>query len=130
MKTVVKGIMERGEAGWIASTQGLSDGRQAMTAGKTWKETVKMLQDAAERTLKVPPGAVALDLELDDPELQKLVDEVHRTQALLRESQFEAGAAMGLAARTLTKKATVRDVAEMLGCSHQQVAKLAPKSAS
>lgn len=130
MKIVVKGIMERGEAGWIASTQGLSDGRQGMAAGKTWKQTAKMLQDAAEMTLKVPPGAVALDLELDDPELQKLVDEVHRTQAFLREAQFQAGAAMGVAARTLTKMTTVRDVAEVLGCSHQHVAKLAPKSAS
>jgi len=130
MKQVVKGIMERGEAGWLASTQGLPDGKQALAVGRTWQQTLSMLQDAAERTLKVPPGSVVIDPELDDEELQELVNEVHRRQAVLREAKFHYDAAMGTAARALTKKMTVRDAAAMLGCSHQYVAKLAPKSAS
>jgi hypothetical protein len=130
MKQVVKAIMERGETGWLASTMGLPDEKQALAVGKSWRQTARMLQDAAERTLRVPPDSVTLDLKLDDPNLQSLVDEVKRTQAALRDARFEAGAAMGHAARTLTKTMTIRDVAAILGCSPQYVAKLAPKKSS
>jgi hypothetical protein len=127
MTQIVRGIVTRGNGNWIASTQGLPDGKQAMAVGKTWKQMRAMLQNGAEMTLALPPGSVALDLKLDDRELQGLVDEVKRTRGVLRDAQFEAGAAMGHAARALTREATVRDVAEMLGCSFQQVSKLAPK---
>lgn len=125
---VVAGLVTRGGGNWIASTQGLPDGKQAMAVGKTWKQMKAMLQNGAEMTLALPPGSVVLDLKLEDPELQSLIDEVKRTKGVLRDAQFEAGAAMGHAARVLTKDATVRDVAEMLGCSFQQVSKLASKS--
>ncbi|HWB35430.1 MAG TPA: hypothetical protein VHA75_05325, partial [Rugosimonospora sp.] len=105
MKQVVKAIMEHGEAGWLGSTQGLPDGKQAMAVGKGWQQTARMLRDATERTLRVPSGSVVLDIRIDDPELQKLIDEVKRTQAVLRDAKFEAAAAMGTAARTLTRKA-------------------------
>lgn len=130
MKQVVKAIMERGETGWLGSTMGLPDGKQALAVGKSWQQTARMLRDATERTLRVPSGSVVLDLRIDDPNLQSLIDEVHRTQAVLRDARFEAGAALGHAARVLTNRATVRDVAAMLGCSPQYVSKLAPKSAS
>lgn len=113
MKQVVKGLATRGNGNWLASTQGLPDGKQALAAGKTWKQVQAMLQEAAELVLRVPPGSVTIDMEFEDPELQKLVDEAHRTKAVLRDAQFEMNAAMG--------------VAEILGCSHQHVAKLAPK---
>lgn len=127
MTQIVRGLVTRGKGNWIASTQGLPDGKTAMALGKTWKQMTAMLQEAAEMTLALPSGSVALDLKLDDPELQRLIDEVKRTKGVLRDAQFEAGAAMGHAARVLTKEATVRDVAEMLGCSFQQISKLAPK---
>lgn len=130
MKQIVNGLATRGEDSWLTSTQGLADGKQALSMGKTWKQAQTLLQRAAELALKAPPGSVTVDLKLEDPELQKLVDEVHRTRALLRDAEFHYGAALGVAARTLTKQATVRDAAAMLGCSHQHVAKLAPKSAS
>lgn len=120
--------MTRGKANWIASTQGLPDGKTAMALGKTWRQMTAMLQEAAEMTLALPSGSVVLDLKLDDPELQRLIDETKRTRGVLRDAQFEAGAALGHAARVLTREATVRDVAEMLGCSFQQISKLAPKN--
>lgn len=128
MKQIVNGLATRGEDSWLTSTQGLPDGKQALSMGKSWKQAQALLQQAAELALKVPPGSVTVDLELEDPELQKLIDEVHRTRAVLRDAEFHYGAALGVAARTLTKQATVRDVAAMLGCSHQHVAKLAPRA--
>lgn len=130
MKQIVKVLVTRGGANWIASTQGLPNDKQAMALGKTWKQTKAMIQDSAERTLGLPPGAVEADMQLEDPALQELIDDVKAKKMALRDAEFEAGAAMGVAARTLTRQATVRDVAEMLGCSHQYVAKLAPKSSS
>lgn len=130
MKQVVKGFATRGQGSWIASTQGLPDDKQALSTGKTWKQARDLLQRATEMTLKAPPGSVGIDLKLEDPNLQSLVDEVHRTRAVLREAEFHYGAAMGAATRILTRTMTVRDVAAMLGCSPQHVAKLAQKSAS
>lgn len=130
MKQIVNGLATYGRDGWLTSTQGLSDGKQALSMGKTWKQSRELLQQAAEMALKAPPGSVTVDLKLEDAGLQRLVDTVHRTRAVLRDAEFEYGAALGAAARTLAKTATVRDVAAMLGCSHQHVAKLAPKSAS
>lgn len=131
MMRVVKGLVTGGNGdNWLASTQGLPDGKQAMALAKSWKQLQQMIQDATERTLGLPPGSVVVDMEFEDPELQELVNEVRRSRGVLRDARFEAGAAMGKAARTLTKTATVRDVAQMLGCSHQQVAKLAPKSSA
>jgi hypothetical protein len=130
MKQIVNGLATRGKDSWLASTQGLPDGKQALSMGKTWKQAQELLQQAAEMTLKVPPGWVTLDLKLEDGELQELVDEVQRTRAVLREAEFQYGASLGVAARTLTKTMTVRDVAAMLGCSPQHVSKLAPKSSS
>lgn len=128
MKQIVRVLVTRGEATWLASTQGLPNDKQAMAMGKTWKQTKALIQDSAERALGVPPGTVEADMRLEDPELQKLIDDVQQKKAVLRDAEFEAGAAMGVAARTLTEQATVRDVAEMLGCSHQYVSKLARKS--
>jgi hypothetical protein len=130
MKQIVKVLVTRSGDNWIASTQGLPNDKQAMALGRTWKQTKAMIQDSAERALGVPPGTVEADMELENPELQKLIEDVRQRKAVLRDAEFEAGAAMGLAARTLTRQATVRDVAEMLGCSHQYVSKLAPKSSS
>lgn len=129
MKRIVNGLATRGHDSWLTSTQDLPDGKQALSMGKTWKQAQDLLQQAAEMALKVPPGSVVVDLRLEDPELQSLVDEVHSRRAVLREAEFQYGAALSTAARTLTKTATVRDVAVMLGCSHQRVAKLAPKNA-
>lgn len=130
MMRIVDGLATRGNETWLTSTQGLPDGKQALSMGKTWKQARGLLQQAAEMALKVPPGSVTVDLRLEDAGLQELVNEVHRKRAALREAEFEYGAALGMAARTLAKTATVRDVAAMLGCSHQHVAKLAPKSSS
>jgi hypothetical protein len=130
MDKIVTGLATRGRDGWLTSTQGLPDGKQALSMGKTWKQAQELLRQAAELALKASPGSIAIDLKLEDAGLQKLVDEVHRKRAILRDAEFEYQAALGAASRTLTKTATVRDVAEMLGCSHQYVAKLAPKSAS
>lgn len=130
MKQIVNGLATRGNDSWLTSTQGLPEGKQALSMGKTWKQAQALLQQAAEMALKAPPGSVTVDLKLEDPELQKLVDEVHRTRAILKDAEFHYGAALGVAARTLTKQATVRDVAAMLGCSHQRVSQLAPKSPS
>ena len=127
MKQIVTGLATRGHDSWLTSTQGLPDGKQALSMGKTWKQAQNLLQRAAEMALKAPPGSVTVDLKLENPRLQELVDEVHQKRAALREAEFQYGAALGVAARTLTKQATVRDVAAMLGCSHQHVAKLAPK---
>ncbi len=130
MKQIVNGLATRGEDSWLTSTQGLPDGKQALSMGKTWKQAQELLQRAAEMALSAPPGSVVVDLKLEDAELQELVDEVHHRQAALRDAKFHYDAAMGAAARALTKRMTVRDVAAMLGCSHQYVAKLAPKSSS
>lgn len=130
MKQIVNGLATRGEDSWLTSTQGLPDGKQALSMGKNWKQAQALLQQAAELALKAPPGSVTVDLRLEDPELQQLVDEVHRTRGLLRDAKFHYDAALGAAARGLTKRATVRDVAAMLGCSHQHVAKLAQKPSS
>lgn len=130
MMQIVNGLATRGQDSWLASTQGLPDGKQALSMGKTWKQARELLQQAAEMSLKAPPGSVTVDLKLEDSELQELVDEVRRRQATLRDAKFHYDAAMGTAARTLTKRMTLRDVAEMLGCSHQYVAKLAPKNPS
>jgi hypothetical protein len=130
MKRIVNGLATRGQDSWLTSTQDLPDGKQALSMGKTWKQAQDLLQQAAEMALKVPPGFVTVDLKLEDQELQRLVDEVHARRAVLREAEFHYGAALGVAARALTKAATVRDVAAMLGCSHQHVAKLAPKGAA
>ncbi len=127
MTQIVQCLVTRVKSGWMASTQGLPDSKQALALGKSWKQMKGMLQESAEMTLKLPPGSVVLDLRLDDPELQRLIDKVKRTRGVLRDAQFEAGAAMGHAARVLTEEATVRDVAEMLDCSFQQISKLAPK---
>lgn len=128
MKQIVNGLATRGRDSWLTSTQGLPDGKQALSMGKTWKQAQDLLRQAVEMALKVPPGSVTIDLKLEDPELQALVDEVYRKRSALRDAEFEYAAAMGVAARFLTKVATVRDVAAMLDCSHQHVAKLAPKS--
>jgi hypothetical protein len=130
MKQIVKAFASRGHGSWIASTQGLPDNKQALSTGKTWKQAKQLLQRATEMTLRAPSDSVVIDLKLEDPNLQKLVDEVHQRRTALREAEFHYGAAMGLAARTLTKTMTVRDVAAMLGCSPQHVAKLAQKPSS
>jgi predicted XRE-type DNA-binding protein len=129
MKQIVAGLATRGQDSWLTSTHGLPDGKQALSMGKTWKQAQDLLQQAAEMALKAPPGSVAVDLKLEDPKFQKLVDEVRRRQAALRDAKFHYDAAMGTAVRTLAKQMTVRDVAQMLGCSHQHVSKLARKSA-
>lgn len=127
MKQIVNGLATRGEDSWLTSTQGLPDGKQALSMGKNWKQAQTLLQRAAEMALKAPPGSVTIDLRLEDPELQGLVDEVHRTRAALRDAEFHYGAALGTASRVLTKQATVRDVAAMLGCSAQHVSKMSRK---
>lgn len=128
MKQIVNGLATRGKDSWLTSTQGLPDGKQALSMGKTWKQAQELLQQAAEMALKVPPGSVTIDLKLEDPELQALVDDVYSKRTVLRDADFEHKAALGKATRYLTKVATFRDVAAMLGISHQYVAKLAPKS--
>jgi hypothetical protein len=128
MKQTVNGLATRGQDSWLTSTQGLPDSKQALSMGKTWKQAQELLQQAAEMALKAPPGSVVIDLKLEDPELQALVDDVHSKRAVLRDAEFGYQAALGKAARYLTKVATFRDVAAMLGISHQYVAKLAPKA--
>lgn len=96
--------------------------------GSTWTKAKKAAEEMAEHILKAPAGSVVVDLELEDQELQSLIDEVKRAKVAAREAQENADAALGKAARALTQNATVRNVASMLGHSHQYVAKVAPKS--
>lgn len=129
MTTVYRGAVTRGEAGWIASTRDLPEGKQAIAGAKNLKQLQTMIQGMAERCVNLPPGSVVVDLELEDPELQQLVDEVHAARANLRAAQDEADVALGRAARRLTRIAPVRDVAHLLGYSHQYIARRVPKSA-
>jgi len=96
--------------------------------GKKWKEVQCLAAEAVEASLSLPKGSVIIDLELEDPDLQNLIDDLKSKRAALREAQSEVEAALGEAARTLTKFATVRDVGAMLDCSYQYVSRLAPKS--
>lgn len=128
MTTVLKGKVTRGEANWIASvSQGLPEGATALVMAPDWKKLRALAGEMCDRILAVPDGEVVVDLELEDAELQELINEVRQKKAQARDAEEAAREALGRAARRLTGQATVRDVAEMLGCSFQQVSKLAPK---
>lgn len=128
MTTVLTGIVARGNENWIVNLQGLPEGRTGVALGNTWPKAKAAAEELAEHILEAPEGSVVVDLILKDSELQELIDEVKRTKAAARQAQAEAEAAFGKAARRLTETAAVRDVAAMLGYSHQYVAKAAPKS--
>ena len=129
MTTVYTGVVTRGEAGWLASTRDLPDGKQALATANSLKKVKAMIEGMTERCLDLPPGSVVVDLELENPELQRLVDEVQVARAMLRSAQFEADAALGRAARRLIRIAPVRDVGYLLGYSHQHVARQVSRSA-
>ncbi|MFE0472542.1 hypothetical protein ACFW2V_13100 [Streptomyces sp. NPDC058947] len=127
MTTVLTGIVARGHASWIVDLQGLPEGKTGVAMGTTWAKAKAAAEELAEHILSEPKGSVVVDLVLADDDLQRLIDEVKRTKAAVQKAQEEADAAFGKAARTLTATSTVRDVAAMLGYSHQYVAKVASK---
>jgi hypothetical protein len=129
MTEVYKAFVKRGESTWTADVQDLPNGQHALAMGNSWKQLRAVTQEMCEHILRLPKGSVAIDLELDDPELQALVEEAKFAKATLRNAQSEAQATLGRALRRLGRMATVRDMAEMLGYSHQYIARKAPKNA-
>lgn len=121
-------LVERGESMWTATVQGLPNGQNAVAMGNSWKRLRGMVQEMCEHILGLPSGSVAISLELSDPELQALIDEARVAKAVLRGAQSNAQATLERALRTLSRTATVRDMAEMLGYSHQYIARKAPKN--
>lgn len=129
MTKVYTALVERGEATWTARIQDLPDGKTALAMGKNWKQLRTLAQEACGHAVGLLPDEVVVDLILDDPDLQALIEEAKVARAALRAARFEADATLGRAARRLSHLATVRDIAEMLGCSYQHVAKNVPRDA-
>lgn len=129
MTLVFTGIVTRVKTNWVVGLQGLPDGKVGIAMGRTWSRARTGAQEMAEYILAVPEGSVVVDLKHEDAELQKLIDDVADKRAAVRIAQDNLNASLGAAVRTLSRHATVRDVADMLGYSFQHVAKLAPKAA-
>jgi hypothetical protein len=127
MTHVLRATVTRGESSWIASVLDLPDGQRATVMGRTWKQLRELTQEACEHHLTLPKGSVVIDLRLEDPELQELIEEAKAAKAMLRNAQSYAQTTLVRALRRLGRMATVRDMAEMLDYSHQYVARKAPK---
>lgn len=121
------GLVSRGEENWIVEVQDLPDGKSVTALAATWKKVKAAAQEAVEASLKQPPNSVNVMLKFKNPELADLVDKVRWQQVVARDAQNELNQVLGFAARRLTQHATLRDVSDMLGYSHQYIGKLAPR---
>lgn len=124
---IFTGLVSRGNENWIVKVQGLPEGSTVIAMGKTWKKAQMAAQEGIEVALKEPPKSVVVDLEFEDRGLEKLVKNVMEKKARVREAHAELDIALGFASRELTKHATLRDVGEMLGYSHQHIGKMASR---
>lgn len=125
MTTVYTALVTRGKATWLASVKGLPNDKTVLSMGKSWKQLKTLTEEACDHALGVPDGDTVVSLEFEDPELQILINELEKRKVALRAAKVEMDAALGRAARRLTQEATLRDVAEMLGYSHQYISTLA-----
>lgn len=129
MTKVYTALVTRGEVTWTADIQDLPGYNRAAAMGKDWDSLKRAAQEMCDCILGLPDGTVVVDLKLKDLELQAAVEEVGTAKVVLRSAQHEADMALRRAARRLCRIAPVRDVARILGYSHQHVAKMVPRSA-
>jgi hypothetical protein len=128
MTTVLTGIVTRGKANWLVGLQGLPEGKTGLAMGTTWSKARSGAQEMGAYILGEPEGSVVVDLKLEDAGLQALIDDVWRRRAALEQARDDLNASIGIAARTLARHATLRDVGSMLGYSFQYVARFVPKA--
>jgi hypothetical protein len=86
-----------------------------------------MTRERLAKMTGVPEDEVAVEMHLADPAMRAAAERFHAKQDLAEQAGGEAAKEQKVAAVTLTSKLTVRDVAAILGYSHQLIAKLAPK---
>ncbi|WP_424211092.1 type II toxin-antitoxin system HicB family antitoxin [Streptomyces sp. BI20] len=113
---------------WSVSFENLPPGYGGATQGRTWAEAERMAHEAVALLLDVPEDSFELVMRPADPELASAITEAEQARAEAENAAARARTALIAAARTLTGTVSVRDAGAMLGVSHQQVAKLAPKS--
>lgn len=119
--------VKRGQDTWIATIAALPEGQKAVALGRTWKQVRELIRETVALILHVPIESIHVDLMPEDPSLAKALTRVRETRAKAKQAQAEAEQELTAAARLLTQMTTVRDAATILDCSHQYVAKLAPK---
>jgi len=113
--------------GWWAVSVPDADG--LWTQAKRLDQVEAMARDAIGAVMDLDDNQidVQVEVEFDDPVLEQAVANVHHLRAEADRLQHEASAAMSTAVHMLRDKGDLpmRDVAKLLGVSHQRVGQLA-----
>ncbi|QPP07868.1 type II toxin-antitoxin system HicB family antitoxin [Streptomyces bathyalis] len=120
-------IATREDAHWVVAINDLPEGLVGVTQGRTWSEARKMAADVVALLLEIPEESFEVVMRPSDPEMADAIITAEKAKEEAELANKAAVEAMAAAARTLTRKATVRDAGSMLGVSHQYIAKLAPR---
>lgn len=111
---------------WWAIHVPEADGVWTQTRGLDQAD--KMAREAIAAVLDVDEASfdVVIEVELDDPALDELVDSVRQLRQQAERAQREASTEMEHAVQVLRGRAglSMRDVAKLLGVSHQRVGQL------
>lgn len=121
-------VATRERAHWVVAIDGLPEGLVGVTQGRTWSEAQKMAADVVAMLLEVPEESFEVVMRPADADMASAIITAEKAREEAELANKAAADALAAAARTLTRKATVRDAGSMLGVSHQYIAKLAPKT--